>query len=69
MNGYGSRAKEDGTDHAYQDVAYGSQPDRGVGGYLRGNDANHRSDNEGVTIPLQGYCSCSHEELYFPRLT
>ena len=39
------------TDRSFQEVAWCSQPDLGTGGYLRGNDANHRSDNEGVMKP------------------
>lgn len=47
--------EEEVTDHAYQDVACGSQPDRGAGGYARGNDANHRSDNGGEMMIPQGH--------------
>jgi hypothetical protein len=41
----------DDTDRASQEVACGSLPDSEMGGHLRGNDANHRSDNEGAMKP------------------
>lgn len=42
---------EENTDRSFQKVALCSQPDWGTGGYLRGNNANHRSDNEEVMKP------------------
>jgi hypothetical protein len=56
--------KKDFTDLAYQDVACGSKPDRGVGGYVRVNDVNHASDNGGAMMISQGYCSYSCVDLY-----
>ena len=55
--------KKDFTDLAYQDVACGSQPDREVGGYARGNDVNHRSDNGEGKMISQGYCNYSSGDL------
>lgn len=39
------------TDLAFQWVAYGLRSDGKMDGYLRGKDASHRSDNEGVMKP------------------